>query len=117
MNQDILEMLAVAAVFGVLLGPRLARSAARRAPIYGGAAARALHLLAAVAMTGLLPGVLAGVVLGIPFLTTFGIAMGLLAACFALLLAFAMLESPARPAPQPAEDRGWTAEDARRSGM
>ncbi|NJL55610.1 hypothetical protein HC928_10735 [bacterium] len=60
---------------------------------------------------------IAGVILGVPFMTTFSIALGLLALCFAALLVFAVLEKPARPAPQVLEDRGWTAEDARKSGM
>lgn len=117
MTQDVLETLAVAAVFGVVLGPLLARSSARREKIYGGTAAQVFHLLGAVAMMGLLPGVIAGVILRIPFVTTFSIALGLLALCFAALLVFAVLEKPSRPAPQALEDRGWTAEDARTSGM
>ncbi|MBC7869452.1 MAG: hypothetical protein H7Y09_01325 [Chitinophagaceae bacterium] len=117
MTHHVLEILAVSVVFGIIFGPLIARSSSRREKVYGGALAQVFHVIGAGAMVGILPGVIAGLIFGGGFGTAFPVALGLLATSLFSMVLFAIVEKPARPAPQPTEDRGWTEEDARKSGL
>ncbi|MDX1993415.1 MAG: hypothetical protein SF029_13580 [bacterium] len=117
MNSEVLETMAVSLVFAVIFGPLLARSSARRDRIYGGTLSHLFHIISAGGMVGALPGVIAGVILGVPFLTTVAVAFGCLGISLLASLLFAIVEKPSLPAPVVTEDRGWTAQDARTSGL
>jgi purine-cytosine permease-like protein len=111
-----LVALVFAVGFALIVGYFTARSSSRREKIYGGAPAYFFHYLGAAAFTGLLPGVLGSIVLGVGRELVAPIALGFLAITFAALVLFAVIEQPAR-ANAKHEDRGWTAEDARKSGL
>ncbi len=117
MNRDLLEILAVSVVFGVIFGPLIARSSSRREKVYGGTLAQVFHMIGAGAMAGLLPGIFTSLIVGGGFREAFPVALGLLATSLFSMLLFAIVERPARHAQQPIEDRGWTAEDARKSRL
>jgi len=85
----------VGAAVGLALGVKIARASNAEQPIRGGAAARAFHYLACVALTGMPPFVLAGLVLGLPFLTLFGTALAFLGVTAACLLVYAAAEPDA----------------------
>lgn len=118
MSERELFVLALMAVFGVFFGWRTAQSSLKREPIHGGAGAQTFHLLGAAAFVAVLPGVLCGLVLGVVH-TIIPIAIGLVITALLSMLGYAVFERPARPAVAvaPQEDRGWTEEDARKSGL
>jgi len=116
MDRTVLTLLITLAVI-VLLSVPTARSSARRDKIYGGTGARVFHFLGAAIYIGVLPAALCGSILVGPFKLGIPLAFGLLALSFLLLMAYAIFERPARAASKPSEDRGWTAEDALKSGL
>lgn len=93
-----------------------ARTSKKRELIYGGLLAEALHHLGVIAYIAVLPAALLGALFVGPF--RFGIPFAL--SCLALALLFfagyAFIERPAR-AGIVIQDRGWTEEDARSSGL
>lgn len=110
-------MLVVGLVFGLIFGPLTARSSARREKIHGGIPAKALHLLASGMYVATPPSVLTGVIVGVGLKTLFPLALALIFGSLGILIIYAIIEKPARPAPDIRSDRGWTAEDARKSGL
>lgn len=102
----------------VVFGIRTARASARRDPVHGGPVAALFHLLGAVAFVGLAPGVLCGLVLGVAHSLVPVAIVSVIVSLLSFYL-YAVFERPARAAlPAAANDeRGWTAEDARRSGL
>lgn len=98
----------------LIFGIPITRRSARKEKIYGGAAAQALHYIAASAFVGILPVVLASLILRTGL--TFPLAVSFLAVSFASLFGFALFEHPTRPQTS-AEDRGWTKDDAEKSGL
>ena len=118
MDDITLKTFAVCLAFAVILGPFAARSSLRREPIYGGILAQIFHLTGAAAMMGVIPGVITALILGGGFRVAFPIAAFFLATSFVMLLIFALFERPARSAHlAQTQDHGWTAEDARTSGL
>lgn len=121
MDTVFVQTLAVCVIFAAILGPLTARSSMRREPVYGGLAARVFHLIGASAVIGVVPGVLTALILGGGFRVALPIALMFLAVSFAALLLFALFERPARTAHlahlAQRQDQGWTAEDARKSGL
>lgn len=118
MDDITLKTFAVCITFAVILGPFAARSSLRREPIYGGILAQIFHLAGTGAMMGVIPGVITALILGGGFGVAFPVAVFFLATSFGLLLIFALFEHPARSAHlAQAQDQGWTAEDARTSGL
>lgn len=114
-------VLIITAGFALIFGPLTARSSMRREPIHGGTVAQILNLLASIAMMAVVPGVLASIILG--HNAGFAIVLGifLMATCYLLLVGFAVVEKAPREAylasRKPQEDKGWTAEDALKSGL
>jgi hypothetical protein len=100
----------VAIVFGFFV----ARRSTRHDKIYGGTFARVFHFIGAAGVTGILPVVLITLILGGGFRTAFPIAMSFLAVSWLGLLAYAIVERPAR-AKLKQQDQGWTEQDARAS--
>lgn len=105
------------AAAGLILGSLTARSSHRRDPVIGGLPAQVFHWLSAVAFVAILPSVLTGLILGVIHFAI-PIAIGMLFASMAAAGLYAVFELPARKArPVMVEDRGWTAEDALKSGL
>ncbi len=107
----------VGLVFGLIVGPLTARSSIRREKIYGGTPAKLLHLLAAGMYVATPPTILTGVIVGVGLKTLFPLALALIFGSLGILLIFATFEKQARPAHDAKSERGWTAEDARTSGL
>jgi hypothetical protein len=116
MDRTLLTLLITLAVM-VLLSVPTARSSAKRDKIYGGTGARLFHFLGAAVYIGVLPAALCGSILVGPFKLGIPLAFGLLAVSFLLLIIYAFFERPARSTLKPSEERGWTAEDALKSGL
>lgn len=118
MDDTFVKAILVSLVVAVALGPFIASRAAQRVPIHGGIVAYGLHLVASIALMGALPGVIASLVLGGGFKTAFPVALTFIFGSLLILVMFAIIEKPALDkASIPQEDRGWTAEDARTSGL
>ena len=104
--------------FALILGYLTARGSQRREPIYGGRLAQILHYIGAAGVTGILPVVLASLILRGGFALAFPLALSFMGTSLVALLLFALIEYPARElAQQAAQERGWTEEDARSSGL
>lgn len=110
-------MLLVGLGFGLMVGPLTARSSMRREKIYGGMPAKGLHLLASGMYVATPPTILTGVFAGVGLKTLFPLALVLIFGSLGVLMIFAAFEKQARPASDAKSDRGWTAEDARKSGL
>lgn len=116
MNATFVISLAVLAFIGVYFGGMVARASAKVRPIHGGPLARALHFAACVVMVIGAPAVLMDIFIW-RAVSPLIILAAVIASLFVLLLAYAFVEQPARARYQPPEDRGWTAEDAKSSGL
>jgi hypothetical protein len=104
------------AAFGWHFGGMVARASEKARPIYGGWLARVLHFAACAVMTVGAPAVLLEIFV-LRIVSPFLILAAIIVALFALLFAYALVEQPARSRLQPLEDRGWTPEDAQKSGL
>lgn len=104
-------------VFGLYFGRMVARGSIQAQPIHGGKTAEALHYAACAIMAGLVPSILVEVL--VFRIGTRSILIGVVAliVVFTCLTAFAAVELPARAAARQQEDKGWTAEKARTSGL
>ena len=116
MNNLPLIAIAVGIIAGILIGTRVTQKSLKDAPIYGGGVSRTLHWLAAVAFSGAFPSVLTEIVFGRQFWQGVLMAFGFVGASLLFSIAFAVVESTPRTRAL-AEDRGWTAEKARTSGL
>lgn len=120
MNNELLVW-GIAVVFALIFGPLTARSSMRRDKIHGGTVAQLVHGLACVAMMMVLPLILGSIFIGhnAGYGIVFG--LGLIGVCGGLLVIFATFENAPRQAYlktlKPKEDKGWTAEDALKSGL
>ena len=110
-------MLLVALAFGLIVGPLTARSSIRREKIDGGTPAKALHLLASGRYVAAPPTILTGAFAGVGYKTLLSLALSMIFGSLGVLIIFAIFERKARPAADVKSDRGWTAEDARKSGL
>ncbi|MBZ0297609.1 MAG: hypothetical protein K8L99_33945 [Anaerolineae bacterium] len=118
MDDLLLKILAVTAVFALIFGPLATRSSMRREPVYGGTLAKVFHFLGVTLLVVVLPSVLTALILGGGFRVAFPVGMTLLLSSLVMLVIFAVFERPARTAAlADAEDRGWTEKDARTSGL
>lgn len=102
--------------FGGYFGGMVARASEKARPIHGGPLARALHFAACAVMTIGAPAVLLEIFV-LRMTSPLLILAGVIITLFALLFAYALIEQPARMRFQAPEDRGWTPEDAKRSGL
>jgi hypothetical protein len=114
---DLTIALTVGAIFGLIFGPLTARSSAHREKIYGGTPAKAIHMIACGMMVSVPPAALTGLIVGLHWQTLIPMGLTLLFGSLGVLMAFAALEKPAIPAKDAQLEKGWTAEDARASGM
>jgi hypothetical protein len=119
MNQFVLPLI-LGVPFAVWVGLYVARKALKQNPVYGGTAARAAHNLGAIGASAgaiYLPFVPIMFILGKS--VQWALVLGITSLAFGLtsLVVFAILERPALANRVPQEDRGWTEEDARKSGL
>src|SRR5262249_26377389 len=115
MDRSLLALIIIVASIAIFSVPVVRRSIGRD-KIYGGALAQTFHFVAIAAYIGVVPAFLCGSILVGPSNFVLPVGLTLLAIALVGLLAYAIAERPAR-AVLPKEDRGWTEEDARRSGL
>lgn len=114
---DLAIALTVGAIFGLIFGPLTARSSTHREKIYGGTPAKVVHMIACGMMVAAPAAALTGGIVGLGVLTLLPMAFGLVFGSLGVLFIFAALEKPAIPVKDAKQELGWTAEDARASGM
>ena len=115
MDRSLIALIIVVASIAVFSIP-VARRSQQRNKVYGGGFAQVFHFIAIAAYVGVVPAFLCGSILA--GASGFGLPVGftLLIIAFGSLLAYAVVERPARSV-SVQEDRGWTEEDARSSGL
>jgi hypothetical protein len=116
MDRTTLALMIVAAAILIFSIPA-ARRSANKDKIRGGSQASLFHLIGVAAYIGVLPSALCGSILVGPFRLGIPLALGFVALSFAALLGYSYFERPARQGLASQEDRGWTEEDARKSGL
>ncbi len=117
MDNRLLIVLGVSIGFGLIVGPFVARISNNKEKIYGGLLSQAFHFIAVVLFTGLVPGVITGILVG-EGLLVIPIAFAMLGITVVSLILFALVENaPRKAALAKKVDRGWTEEDARKSGL
>jgi hypothetical protein len=102
--------------FGAVIGIYVARLSHDLDKIRGGTLAHIFHYLGVVCFVAVLPGVLASLILGGGFGLALPVGFGFVAASFIALVIYGAVEQPFR-ARLVEEDRGWTEQDARSSGL
>jgi hypothetical protein len=117
MDDRLLIMLGVSVAFGLIVGPFVARMSSNKEKIHGGFLSQLFHFIAVVLFTGLVPGVITGIIVG-EGLLVIPIAFAMLGVVAVSLILFATVENaPRKAALSKKVDRGWTEEDARKSGL
>lgn len=117
MDERLLIVFGVSLLFGLIIGPFVARLSAQKETIHGGVMAQVFNFMASVLFVGLVPGVITGIIVG-EGLLVIPIAFGMLVLVFVSLILFALVENgPRKAALAKRVDRGWTEEDARSSGL
>ena len=116
MNNDQILALVIGAGVAIFFGAFIARKSAAEDKIHGGTVAQVFHYIASACVAGVLPVVIASLVLGNGFRFSFPAAIGFLSVGWLALLIYAAVEKSARDQLSD-EDQGWTAEDARTSGL
>lgn len=122
----------VLVVIGLAGGIFISRKSERSEKVYGGAVGRITHYLASSLVIAMAPTVLCSVffihpqflgnvtLLGLNLTAlahAFLIAAGMVLSALALLMIHAIAARPQLDQVTPDENRGWTAEDARKSGL
>ena len=116
METRLLVTLVIIVVFAVVSAVPVSKASQKRDKIHGGTPAKLFHFLGVLSYLVVLPSALVGSVLlgawefGIPA------AVSALLIGIVFLLLYAVFELPARNK-LPKEDRGWTEQDARTSGL
>ena len=129
LNASVLVIAILALViFGLVAGFFVARHSQNRQPIHGGIGAKALNFVASALLISLAPTMLTMIFIVHPdplyigdirlpsILVLVLIALCLMGSALLMLLPYAVIESNTRP-PVTEEDRGWTEQDARSSGL
>jgi hypothetical protein len=118
MDETLKNTLIIWAAFAIVFGPFLTRSSIRRSPVRGGVLAHLFHFIAATAAVAVVPTIIAALVFGGGFRLAFPLALTLMLTSLFSLVIFAIIEKPAIQTYEASlEDRGWTEEDARTSGL
>lgn len=113
-----LKALLIGLGFAAVLGVLVARSSNRREKIYGGVVAQVFHYIGGGLFAATPIVVIVSLVLHGGFALAFPMAVGFLAASYAALVLFAIIENPAyKQALAKRVDKGWTEQDARQSGL
>lgn len=109
--------LLVGLVIGVPLGLYVSMVANRHEKVRGGLPAQIFNAIAAIFLCSALPGVLTMVFTRAGLLSAIAFGLGAFALAYLSLCAYAVFERPALAAQAPQDDRGWTAEKAKSSGL
>lgn len=118
MDERTLFAIVFLVAFGLIFGAITARFSLQREAVHGGAIAHLFHYLAASIWAALVPTVLVSViVLRLHLLQALGIVVILVLITLLLLFPYAAAEKPHLERLAQREDRGWTEEDARTSGL
>ena len=118
MDETLQKTLVVWFAFALVLGPLLTRSSIRRSRVHGGIIAHVFHFVGAFSLVGVVPAIFAALVFGGGFRLAFPLGLTLLLVSMFSLVLFAIVERPALQAYQEThEEKGWTEEDARASGL
>jgi hypothetical protein len=107
----------VSLVISIFLGGWVALVSHRADQVRGGTLSHILHYLGAIGVVGTLPGGIAAIALGAGFLGIVIVAVAFVLISVVSLWLYALVEHPARAAHATHEDRGWTEQDARKSGL
>jgi hypothetical protein len=103
--------------FAVIASIPAARSSRRKDKIVGGLLAEVFHHLGVTAYLGIVPAALIGSILVGPLELGIPLALLCLGLTMIALLLYAIFEKPPRAMQAKSEDRGWTEQDARTSGL
>ena len=118
MDETIARTFAVWLAFAVIFGPLLTRSSIRRNAIHGGMLAHIFHFVGATTLMTVIPTLIAALILGAGGKIAISFAITLAITSSLSMIIFAIAERPALDAYEQAqENRGWTEEDARSSGL
>jgi hypothetical protein len=113
----VLDAFLISLVISIFLGAWVALVSHRADKVRGGMLAQALHYLGAIGVVGTLPGGLVAIALGGGFLGIVIVAVAFVLISVISLWLYAIVERPARAVLVLQEDRGWTEQDARTSGL
>ncbi len=119
MNEFIVPLI-LGVPFATWVGLYVARKALKQNPVYGGTAARLAHNMGAIGASAgaiYLPFVPIMFILGKSVQWALVLGLTSLAIGLLSLVVFAIFERPALANRVPQIDRGWTEEDARKSGL
>ncbi|MFN8528637.1 MAG: hypothetical protein U0670_08515 [Anaerolineae bacterium] len=115
---NVLTALVIALVIGIPLGLYVSLVSNRHVKVRGGLPAQIFHALASILLCTALPGVLAMVfVARAGFLNVIGFGLSAFALAYLSLCVYAVFERPTLQTTAQEEDRGWTAEKAKSSGL
>jgi uncharacterized protein YacL len=103
--------------FGLYFGAKIAEKSKQAQKIQGGKPAEYFHYAACSIFIGLVPTILVEVFVFRLGLQSVLIALLLVAVAFVCLCGYAYFELPAREKVKITEDSGWTAQDAKTSGL
>jgi hypothetical protein len=104
-------------IFAVLASFPVARQSRKKDAVHGGLLAGLFHHIGVAAYLAVLPSALIGSIVIGPLEFGIPVAITCLALAVAALLLYAVFERPARANQTSIEDRGWTEQDARTSGL
>jgi hypothetical protein len=107
----------IALVISSFAGAYVALISHRAEKVRGGVLAHILHYFGAIGVVGTLPGGIAAIARGAGFLGILMVAVSFVLISVVSLWLYAMVERPARAGLPTQEDRGWTEQDARTSGL
>lgn len=117
MSSSLVIALCAGILAGTLIGTRLAQRSRKELPIYGGRPAAAFHWLACAAFAGGVPAGLVDIILVRNVLAGIALALCFVGTSFIALFIYSIFERTPREAQRAVEDRGWTAEKAKSSGL
>ncbi|MBL8163615.1 MAG: hypothetical protein JNJ61_16640 [Anaerolineae bacterium] len=110
-------VLLITVVFAVLASFPVARQSRKKDAVHGGLLAGLFHHIGVGAYLAILPAALVGSIIVGPLEFGIPVALTSLAIAVLALLLYAIFEQPARVGLAASEDRGWTEQDARTSGL
>ncbi len=111
------EAFLISLVISIFLAAYVALVSHRADQVRGGVAAHVLHYLGAIGVVGTLPGGIAAIARGSGIIGIILVAVGFVLIAVVSLWFYAMVEKPAHDLLAQQEDRGWTEQDARTSGL
>lgn len=117
MDTRLIIAVVVIGAIGLYFGNRISQQSQKAEKIHGGPLAMALHQAACSIFISLLPTILAGVFVFHIGLRAVVLGLLMMGIAFLCLMGYAALEIEPKAAARKAKERGWTAEDARASGL